>query len=105
METKIIWTNRALATLDDIFEFYKEKSENAAIKIVNRLYDSARTLKTFPNAGVIEPLLKEGSPVCFRSLVVEKHFKLIYYTENNCVYISEVWDTRREPERLIKRIR
>jgi plasmid stabilization system protein ParE len=99
METSVIWTNRALATLDNIFEFYKEKSENAAIKIVNRLYYSAGTLKTFPNAGAIEPLL-DGFSVCFRSLVVEKHFKLIYYTDENRVYITEVWDTRQNPYRL-----
>lgn len=100
METSIIWTNRALDTLDDIFEFYKEKSENAATKIVNRLYHSAKTLKTFPNAGVIETLLDEF-PVCFRSFVVEKHFKLIYYVEGDCVYITEIWDTRQDPDRLM----
>ena len=100
MEASITWTNRALATLDNVFEFYKERSENAAIKLVNRLYNSASTLKTFPHAGVIEPLL-DGFTVCFRTLVVEKHFKLIYYVEDNCVYIVEVWDTRQDPDRLI----
>ena len=99
METSIIWTERALATLDSIFEFYKEKSEYCAVKIINRLYHSARTLTIFPTAGVIEPSL-DGFPVNFRSLVVEKHFKLIYYIDVDRIYIVEVWDTRQNPASL-----
>lgn len=35
------------------------------------------------------------------SLVVEKHYKLIYYVEENKVFITAVWDIRRDPEYLM----
>ena len=46
-----------------------------------------------------EPLLANREKE-YHSLVVEKHFKLIYYIEGNNVRITAVWDIRRDPEYL-----
>lgn len=99
MEFKVTWTETALSSLDEIFDFYVDKSVAVAEDMVNRLYFSAKPLKTFPFAGPIEPLLKNRRMV-YRSLVVEKHFKLIYCVENKDVFIMSVWDTRRNPDFL-----
>lgn len=101
METRIIWLPSAFINLDDIFNFLAQKSENAAVRLVNKLYSSASLLKTFPQAGSLESLL-ESRQKAYRCLVVEKHFKLIYYIENEVVYIAAVWDTRQDPSRLTR---
>ena len=76
MRIKIKWLPQAIALLDNIYRFYSKKSQTAAIRLYNKLLDSAEPLRVFPQAGPIEPLLKEYD--CeFRSLVVEKHYKLI----------------------------
>ena len=77
MRIIIKWLPQAITLLDNIYRFYSEKSQTAAIRLYNRLLDSAEPLRIFPQAGPIEPLLK-GYDCEFRSLVVEKHYKLIY---------------------------
>lgn len=101
METRIIWLPSAFANLDNIFNFLAQKNENAAVRLVNKLYSSATLLKTFPQAGPLEYLL-ESRQKAYRSLVVENHFKLIYYIENEVVYIAAIWDIRQDFSRLTR---
>lgn len=54
--------------------------------------------------GKIEPLLQERRHE-YRSLVVRKHLKLIYYIKDNVIYIANLWDTRREPQQLKEEIK
>ena len=60
-------------------------------------------LASNPYMGKIEPLLINRKGHEYRSLVIHEHFKLIYYIDlsQNILYIVDLWDTRREPSRLI----
>ena len=58
MRIIIKWLPQAITLLDNIYRFYSEKSQTAAIRLYNRLLDSAEPLRIFPQAGPIEPLLK-----------------------------------------------
>ena len=93
MRIIIKWLPQAITLLDNIYRFYSEKSQTAAIRLYNRLLDSAEPLRIFPQAGPIEPLLK-GYDCEFRSLVVEKHYKLIYTVTDELIEIHAVWDCR-----------
>ena len=99
MEYIVKWMPIAQLDLEDIYQFYLPKSERAANNIWNSLVESADPLKIFAYSGPIEPLLANRKKE-YHSLVVEKHFKLISYIESNIVYITAVWDTRRNPEYL-----
>ena len=95
MRIDIAWSDNAIALLDNIYRFYSKKSQTAAIRLYNILLDSAEPLRVFPQAGPIEPLLKEYD--CeFRSLVAEKHYKLIYTVTDELIEIHAVWDCRQE---------
>lgn len=95
MRIDIAWSDNAIALLDNIYRFYSKKSQTAAIRLYNKLLDSAEPLRVFPQAGPIEPLLKEYD--CeFRSLVAEKHYKLIYTVTDELIEIHAVWDCRQE---------
>lgn len=54
-----------------------------------------------PLLGSPEPLLKERR-YDYRSLVIHKHCKLVYYIKpnQNTIRIAALWDTRREPGKL-----
>lgn len=56
-----------------------------------------------PYMGPLEPLLAERR-TSYRSFVVHEHYKLIYWVdeEKEILYVSDLWDTRREPEGLVK---
>lgn len=99
MVTRLEWSAKARHHLNQIYTYYKKKSEQAAVNLFNGLIDAADTLLIFPEAGKIE-LLSEGTNICYRSLIAEKHFKLIYYIKEDVVRIVAVWDCRRNPVSL-----
>lgn len=49
-----------------------------------------------PFIGSMEPLLVEHATT-YRSLVVNRLNKIVYYVDNDTIYIANFWDTRREP--------
>ena len=50
-----------------------------------------------------EWLLEEFSRE-YRSLVVMRKYKVIYFIEDEIVHISAIWDCRRNPDTLIKEV-
>lgn len=39
------------------------------------------------------------------SLLIHTHFKLVYYIAKDTIKIADLWDTRRDPDKLKKRIK
>ena len=70
--------------------------KRAAEKTHARIVEALHLLAANPRLGVEEPLLA-GRKRQYRSLVVHKLFKLVYYVKDNTLYIAALWDTRREP--------
>ena len=102
---EVIWTKRAnrerIATLT---YGAKEVGKNAAGKLNERIESYNVLLVENPRLGVLESLLVERRRE-YRSIVVHEHYKLIYYIKGKTLYIVDLWDTRREPAKLAKRIR
>lgn len=76
----------------------KEFGRKAAAKMNERIESHVQALAKNPYMGTVEPLL-QGRRQTYRSLVVHKLVKLIYFVDDtaNRIQISDVWDTRREP--------
>lgn len=96
----IKWKKRAKAEYQKLIiyclhEFGPFTAFHFQEKIDNRLC----LLENFPCMGKIEPLLL-GRRYEYRSLVVHKRLKLIYYVKDDVIYIANLWDTRKEPQRL-----
>lgn len=101
------WTTRALTQLLLLYKNgVKEFGISVARKTVNKTYSISDDLEKWPTSGFPEPLLKKASKI-YRARHINKRFKLIYRFEedNDIVYIEDVWDTRRAPCSLIKRIK
>lgn len=99
----IIWTQSALQVLELIYlqSLQYTKNERTAAKLHNKLIKEAEILKTFPNAGSILNT-SERITICYRALVADSNYKLIYYIETNGdVVIVTIWDVRQNPENLI----
>lgn len=78
-------------------------------RLAQKVYDELEhyhlLLAANPHMGAIEPLLADY-PEGYRSLVVHPHTKLIYYIdeEKERLYITDLWDVRREPNSLASKI-
>ena len=77
--TNIVWTQSALQTLELVYlqTLQYTKNERIAAKLHNKLIKEAEMLRTFPNAGNILNT-SERVTLCYRALVVDTNYKLIY---------------------------
>ena len=97
---KLFWFSDAAADLDEIYDYYVTLNPQAAVMIYNSILDEAEILLTHPRIAPKEPLL-EDLPEEYRSLVVAKgKYKLVYYIENDCIYVVQVFAYRRNPDIL-----
>jgi plasmid stabilization system protein ParE len=85
--------------LNNIYDFIKVKSEKSAINLYNNILDEIERLRFFPQIAAIESILSDF-PETFRSLVVKKTYKVIYFVKNETIYIVAIWDCRQNPNTL-----
>lgn len=101
---KVKWCTRArsrwLATGDYIQQQFGIRSrENFILTTAEWI----GVLKQMPQIGATEPLLLNRRKT-YRSIVINKLSKLIYYIKGDTLYIADFWDTRREPKSLTKNL-
>jgi len=103
---KVVLLPKALSRLEEIFEWIKStNSENSAVKVYNSILDELEVLEKHPKIAAIEPIL-EDLPKQFRSLIINRKYKAIYYIEeqNDTVFIATIWDCRQNTINLPKEI-
>lgn len=94
----VVWTATALNQLDDIYEYIAIDSEQAAGNVTSRILAATKRLYLFPLSGQEEEFLKELNH-SYR-YVVAGNYKIIYRLEDKVVYISAVFDTRQDPDKM-----
>ncbi len=62
-----------------------------------------RLLEENPHLGPVEPLLTNAS-VEYRSVVVNRLNKLVYWVNEDTIEVVDFWDVRREPSSLAERV-
>lgn len=91
-------------TLDNMLscgqKFYTHKIHSTIINTLKKYRD---LLKANPLLGSIEPLLSNLS-IEYRSLIIYKHIKLIYFIYEDVLYFADIWDTRQSADSLRERI-
>lgn len=102
---QIDWSRKALRELDIVIERCEEEfGTRVALRFYLTITDFEVCLSDNPSLGFPEPLLAERSRN-YRSLLIHKHFKLVYYIAKDAIKIADLWDTRRDPDKLKKRIK
>lgn len=100
---KIVWTAESLKRLKEIFDYYnKEASIIIAKKLVEGIISHTDILVNQPEIRSIEELLKKRKNN-YRYLVY-KNYKIIYWHDNDKIYIATVFDTRQNPQKMKKDI-
>jgi plasmid stabilization system protein ParE len=99
---KVFWTKFALDSLSEIYRYYKE---NVSVTIANNIREgiltSTNQLEKHSLSGALEELLL-GLNEDHRCLI-RGNYKVIYKIRNQKVYITDVFDTRQNPEKISKR--
>jgi len=101
---KLIWTAFAAGQLENIYRFLINKNKTAAVAVYNDILDDTEALLHFAGMAPIGPLLSEFSEL-YRSLVIRKTYKVVYYIADDIIFIVAVFDCRQNPGKLKKDIR
>jgi len=98
---QVIVTDPAKLRLKYIYRYYKAAaSVKTAQKIKDSVLNKIKSLKKFPLRGKTEENLIELNQQ--HRYVIEGHFKIIYLIFNNTIYVTDIFDTRQDPERIVK---
>lgn len=103
----ISWSKQAAESLRDTTAYvHKEFGIKAKQKLLNEVLSLVKSLSDNPCIGKVEPLLEKSS-VEYRSLVVNRLNKIVYYIniENQTIEIVALWDTRREPKAQARKLK
>lgn len=103
---QVIWRKIAREELRDVLRYgQKNFGQDAMQSFYGQINRCELLLTSNPFMGPIESSFADRKMV-YRSLVVHKHYKLIYWVDEKkgVIYIADLWDTRREPAMLTGRI-
>lgn len=103
---QIKWSERAMNEYRLCLQYSQEEfGTKAAKRFFENVLKRTRRLERYPLTGFIEPMLADR-PEGFRGSIIQKNFKLIYHyvKQDETVYIDDIWDTRREPKKLLARL-
>lgn len=99
---KVFWTKSALASLYDIYKYYNENvSITIAYKVRDNILTVSRQLEKHSLIGQIEELLKEMEEG--HRYIIKDNYKIIYKIQTNKIYITDVFDTRQDPDKIKER--
>ena len=103
----VVWTKPAHEEKDRFYlNGVLQFGSTVANETAQKIQDIEDSLLRWPESGVPEPLLRGYFPV-YRSKHINKRYKLIYWYDEaeDRVVIEDIWDTRRAPQNLVKRIK
>jgi toxin ParE1/3/4 len=96
---KLVYTEQALVSLEETLEFISPKvSHEKLIEIRDQILDTVDTLLSQPLKGQKEPFL-EHLELGYRRLV-EGHYKIIYRVVGEYIYITDIFDSRQDPDKM-----
>lgn len=93
--------NKIRLTAKYIYKTFGDKSRKKFLAEINEI---GKLLCSQPNLGIVEPLLTD-SPIMYRSILVQRINKIIYWINNDVIEIVDLWDCRREPIAQAKGVR
>lgn len=90
--TNIFWREDALNNLKDIIATYHRQGKKVAGKIIKEISKDVEYIKKHPFHGYIESsMVGQSKKVSF--YFSSKQIKILYYTEEDNLYIVDFWES------------
>lgn len=102
---KVIWLPLAKKQLRIVVAYiHKEFGPSVKNSFLREVHNANTLIGRNPQIGKVEPLLDE-LPDLYRSFVISRMDKIVYYVVENHIEVVAFWDCRREPERLVSEVK
>ena len=103
-EYQVIWAAVAENDLQEIIEYISVESPYNALKILQKIKETASGLYTLPERGRVVPELQDQGILQYREIIVPP-WRLIYRITERKVFVLSLIDSRRNVEDiLLKRL-
>ena len=94
----IKWHKRAAAQLHQVEEYVlRDFGERIRQEFMNEVEQAVLSLAEMPAMGKLDPLFAHRK-LAYRSIIVRRLNKIVYYIKDDVLHIAAFWDTRREPK-------
>ena len=95
---RILWSKRAVDALRQVEEYVLSAfGEKVRDEFMNEIENAVLALAAIPTIGKIDPLFAHRKQE-YRSIIVRKLNKIVYFIKDDTIHIAAFWDTRREPK-------
>ena len=92
---KVIWTPKAVAGWQEVADYILNTfGVDAMIEFESRTYEAEADIALMPNIGTIE-WNDTIENIVYRYVTIHRRSKMLYYVENNEIYIADFWDVRK----------
>ena len=97
---KVFYTEQALQSLEEALDFLMEQETptNQIMATRERILDKADSLANSPWKGQQEEYLVHLGKEHRR--IIEGYYKIIYRLEEPTIYITDIFDTRQDPNKM-----
>lgn len=104
LKKKVIWHKQAREALRKTAAFIRKNYGLQVRENFRNEVDHLQMLLTNnPYMGHEEPLLADQA-IKYRSFVINRLNKIVYYIEGDTIHIADFWDTRREPKQQAQQV-
>lgn len=94
----IHWHKRAVAQLHQVEDYVlRDFGERIRQEFMDEVEQTMLALAEMPTMGKLDPLFAHRSQA-YRSIIVRRLNKVVYYVKGDTLHIAAFWDTRREPK-------
>lgn len=94
----IHWHKRAAAQLHQVEEYVqRDFGERIRQEFMDEVEQAVLALADMPTMGKTDPLFAHRKQT-YRSIIVRRLNKIVYYVKDDILHIAAFWDTRREPK-------
>ena len=102
---RIEWTYLADRQRNQVADYIRKQFGAKRMKVfLKEVRSTTKMLSSNPNIGPIDPLF-EDRPIAYRYVIINNLSKLVYYIDDDVIYIAAFWDTRREPKKQAEQVK
>lgn len=94
----IHWHKRAATQLHEVENYVlRDFGERVRQEFMDDIEQATLSLADMPTMGKLDPLFVHRR-LAYRSIIVRRFNKIVYYVKDDVLHIAAFWDTRREPK-------
>ena len=102
---KVVWDAKARKSRNQVAEYiHRHFGAKRKDMFLLEVRETTKMLKTHPNLGPIDPLFNDR-PKTYRSVIINGLSKMVYFIEDDTIYIAAFWDTRCEPKQQARQVK